>query len=175
MSNAGDCRGDGHDSDGRRVPSSSAAGSSFASILRGQKMISVNRLPKINHKSGLSVPGLRSDAFTLRAEVLEIRRKPSYPIGELTIDAFGNEPVFEDRGVRTRLLLNLGRRDVGSPDFLFPRDPRISVIGASSDHLICEAEEPCADLGYGSVLEFDLMYGAMLYSSDDPYVEVEYV
>jgi predicted amino acid racemase len=123
----------------------------------------------------LDLPGWRDDAFTIRAEVVEIRRKPSYPIGELTIDAFGKSPVFEDRGIRTRLLLAVGRRDFGSPDFLEPRDPRLHVVGASSDHLICEADEPCDDLRYGSVLQLDPIYGGMLFSSEDPDVEIDYL
>jgi predicted amino acid racemase len=97
-------------------------------------------------------------------------------VGERFIDAFGNKPVYEDRGERTRLLLAVGKRDIGSHEHLLPRDARIHVIGSSSDHLICEADEPCADLRYGSVLDFDLLYGAMLFLSDsDPCVNVEYV
>jgi len=118
------------------------------------------------------MPGVRSDPCFLSAEIVEIRRKPSYPIGELTIDAFGKSPVFEDRGIRTRLLLAMGRRDFGNPDYLEPRDARVHIVGASSDHLICEVDEPCEDLRHGSVLEFDLIYGALLFSSEDPYVEV---
>lgn len=122
----------------------------------------------------VDIPGIRSDAFTLRAEIVEIRKKPSYPVGERSIDAFGNMKAYEDRGVRTRLLLALGNRDVGNHDYILPRDPRIHIVGASSDHLICEADEPCDDLRYGSVLEFDPRYAAILFSSDDPYVEVDY-
>ena len=36
---------------------------------------------------------LRMDTFTLRAEVVEVRDKPTYPIGEFAIDAFGHKPV----------------------------------------------------------------------------------
>ncbi len=123
----------------------------------------------------VALPGVRSDAFTLRAEVIEVRAKPSHPVGERFIDAFGNKPDYEDRGVRTRLLLGLGKREFGNHEHLLPRDPRIHVIGSSSDHLICEADEPCGDLAYGSVLEFDLMYGAMLFLCDgNPYIGIDY-
>lgn len=122
----------------------------------------------------VDVPGVRSNAFTLHAEIIEVRKKPSHPVGERFIDAFGKRLVYEDRGTRTRLLLALGKRDVGSHEYLLPRDPRVHVVGSSSDHLICEADEPCDELRYGSVLEFDLLYGAMLFSSDDSYVELDY-
>ena len=54
---------------------------------------------------------LRTDGFTLRAEVVEVRDKPTYPIGEFAIDAFGRKPVYEDRGIRRRAILALGRAD----------------------------------------------------------------
>ena len=37
---------------------------------------------------------LRMDALTLRAEVVEVKDKPTYPIGEFAIDAFGRKPVY---------------------------------------------------------------------------------
>jgi predicted amino acid racemase len=55
-------------------------------------------------------PGLYFlDAFTVYAEVLEVKDKPSYPVGEIMIDANGYRPEFEDIGVRKRALLGIGR------------------------------------------------------------------
>lgn len=163
---------------------SGGATSSLPLLLRGAMPAGVTELRigegglcarDLPHFHGAVPPGVDSRAFTLRAEVVERKRKPSLPVGERFVDAFGNRPVYEDRGERTRLLLAVGKRDVGSHEHLLPRDPRIHVIGSSSDHLICEADEPCDDIRYGAVLEFDLLYGAMLFLSDsDPYVEVEY-
>ncbi|PKL24771.1 MAG: hypothetical protein CVV47_10085 [Spirochaetae bacterium HGW-Spirochaetae-3] len=139
----------------------------------GEGMLCARDLPCYH---GTDVPGVRSDAFTLRAEIVEIRKKPSYPVGERCVDAFGRCPDYDDRGERTRLLLAVGKRDFGDHAQLVPRDIRVRIIGSSSDHLICEADEPCADLRYGSILEFDLFYGAMLFLCDgDPYVGIEYV
>ena len=84
--------------------------------------------------------GLHLDAFALRAPVIECLRKPSLPLGELAEDAFGGRSVCEDRGVRRRVLLALGRQDV-SPGLLRPRDGRMVILGASSDHLIVDVEE----------------------------------
>lgn len=64
---------------------------------------------------------LQMDAFTLRAEIIELRRKPTYPQGEFAIDAFGHKPVYTDRGVRLRALVALGRADVGELESLRPR------------------------------------------------------
>ena len=45
---------------------------------------------------------LRRDVFTLRMEVVECKPKPSYPVGELTVDAFGKTREYTDRGIRRR-------------------------------------------------------------------------
>ena len=47
---------------------------------------------------------LRRDVFTLRMEVVECKPKPSYPVGELTVDAFGKTREYTDRGIRRRAL-----------------------------------------------------------------------
>lgn len=123
----------------------------------------------------LAIPGVRQDAFTLTAEVIEIRRKPSLPIGEQCVDAFGCHQEYEDRGIRTRFLVAVGKRDIGSHEHLLPRDPHIKIIGSSSDHLICEVDDQVNDIVYGSLVEFDLLYGGMLFLSDhNPYVHIAY-
>ena len=66
-----------------------------------------------------AIPGCYADAFLLKAEVIEVQKKPSKPIGEIGQDAFGNVPYFEDRGIRRRALLALGRQDV-DPEGLIP-------------------------------------------------------
>ena len=43
------------------------------------------------------IPGLFTDAFTLVAEVIESKIKPSLPYGEVSQDAFGNVPEFKDK------------------------------------------------------------------------------
>ena len=49
----------------------------------------------------------------LEAEIIELRKKPTHPVGETVIDAFGNRPTFVDRGMRLRALAAFGRADVG--------------------------------------------------------------
>ncbi len=128
------------------------------------------------HFYGVTIPGITGNPFRLYAEIVELRSKPSYPEGELFIDAFGNKPVYEDRGIKTRALLAVGKRDIGSHEYVVPRDPRVRVVGSSSDHLICEIDGPSEDLAYGSILEFGLAYGGMLFACDhNPYVEIHYL
>lgn len=108
---------------------------------------------------------LRMDALTLRAEVVEVKDKPTYPIGEFAIDAFGRKPVYEDRGVRRRAILALGRADVGELESLIPREPGLTVIGGSSDHCIVDVEDCPRHLEVGDVVEFSLCYSHMLYAT----------
>ena len=72
---------------------------------------------------------LRDDVFRLEAEVVEVKEKPTYPQGELGADAFGRKPVYEDRGLRLRAILALGRADVGDMETLRPTMPGVTVIG----------------------------------------------
>ena len=108
---------------------------------------------------------LRMDALTLRAEVVEVKDKPTYPIGEFAIDAFGRKPVYEDRGVRRRAILALGRADVGELESLIPREPGLTVIGGSSDHCIVDVEDCPRRLQVGDIVEFSLCYSHMLYAT----------
>ncbi len=117
------------------------------------------------------IPGLYYDAFTLVAEVIESKIKPSVPHGEIGIDAFGTIPTFVDRGTIRRLILNIGRQDVLYTQ-LYPRID-IDILGSSSDHLIADAKK--TDLGIGDEVEFDIDYGAMLQAMTSPYVTKVYL
>jgi predicted amino acid racemase len=115
-------------------------------------------------------PGTRQDAFMLRAEVLERKRKPSLPIGETGEDAFGRRPRFTDRGERVRALLNIGREDtdVGS---LTPLDPGVSILGASSGYLVADVTEAGTAAEVGDELAFQPGYGALLAAMTSAYVK----
>lgn len=115
-------------------------------------------------------PGTRQDTFRLVAEIIELERKPSIPIGQRGQDAFGGIPEFVDRGVRQRAICNIGRQDVVI-DNLTPEDPGIIVLGGSSDHLILDVEEARQPLMTGDEVSFFPGYGALLAASTSPYVQ----
>ena len=117
------------------------------------------------------IPGLCTDAFTLIAEVIESKIKPSVPYGEVGQDAFGNIPEFQDRGQIRRVILGIGLQDV-MVSGLTPR-LNINILGASSDHIILNAKQ--VDLKVGNEVEFDLNYGALLSAMTSPYVMKRYV
>ncbi|MBI9100239.1 MAG: alanine/ornithine racemase family PLP-dependent enzyme, partial [Spirochaetaceae bacterium] len=76
-------------------------------------------------------PGCHHDAFQLSAEVIELKKKPSVPIGETGMDAFGQTQTFSEKGNILRAILKVGREDVVI-DNLTPVNKGISVLGASS-------------------------------------------
>lgn len=107
-------------------------------------------------------PGTSQDAFTLRAEVIELKEKPSIPIGELGQDAFGkrkssgsghfsflryfgfankligrNKKISGKKREMVRAILNIGREDV-EVEGISPIDQRLKILGSSSDHLILD-------------------------------------
>jgi predicted amino acid racemase len=114
--------------------------------------------------------GTRQDTFRLVAEVVEVGRKPSIPIGERGQDAFGETNVFQDRGVRLRAICNMGRQDV-TVTGIEPEDPGIIVLGGSSDHLVLDVEDAGSPVRLGQELAFRPNYSALLAASTSPYVQ----
>jgi predicted amino acid racemase len=112
---------------------------------------------------------LHLDAVTVSAPVIECLVKPSLPIGSSAQDAFGNRPSFSDRGERRRAICALGRQDA-PPEGLRPVDPRIQVLGASSDHLILDVEDLQRPPSLGESLRFVPNYAATLQLFTSPYV-----
>lgn len=108
---------------------------------------------------------LRDDVFRLEAEVVEVKDKPTYPQGELGADAFGRKPVYEDRGIRRRAILALGRADVGDIESLQPTMPGVTVIGGSSDHCILDVTDAPQPVQVGDILSFRLCYSHVLYAT----------
>ena len=112
------------------------------------------------------IPGLFTDAFTLVAEVIESKLKPSLPYGDVSQDAFGNIPEFQELGSIKRVLLGLGLQDI-QVSGLTPRSD-IDIMGASSDHIVVNSK--MLELKVGSELKFDLNYGALLSAMTSPYI-----
>lgn len=113
---------------------------------------------------------LDRDVFELTGELLEVKTKPSMPIGLSGIDAFGNVPVFVDEGDRLRGIANIGREDVIA-EGLIPTRPGVRVLGASSDHLVLDLTDADPPLAVGENVSFRMNYGALLTVMTSEYVE----
>jgi predicted amino acid racemase len=117
---------------------------------------------------------VNQDNFTLSAQIIELKEKPSVPRGKIGHDAFGNKPEFEDKGQRRRAIIAIGRQDV-KVDGLVPLVEGAEIIGASSDHLLVDVTDVKQELNVGGELEFRLDYGAMLAVMTSPYVSKNYI
>lgn len=120
------------------------------------------------------LPGTVQDAFALHAEIIELKRKPSLPVGDRGEDAFGGRPVFLDKGLIDRAIVNAGRADVDVGG-VRPLDPRFEVLGASSDHLLVDVSAVPGELTVGDELVFSMSYGALLAVMSSPYVAHRFV
>lgn len=118
---------------------------------------------------GDRITGTHRDVFTFAAEIVELKDKPSIPVGEIGMDAFGQKPVFEDRGMRKRAILAAGRQDV-RVDAIIPRDEKVSILGASSDHMIVDVTDCDKEYKVGDIVEFDVQYGGLLSLATSEYV-----
>jgi predicted amino acid racemase len=150
----------------------------------GLELIAAGRMPKqINHaRIGEAIllgretihrrpwPGTYQDAFLLHAEVLELKEKPSVPVGERSEDAFGEHPAFANRGEIDRAILNVGREDV-DVEGIAPLDCRLKILGASSDYLIVDVTEAAGHIHVGDEITFSLNYSALLAAMTSQYVE----
>ncbi len=119
---------------------------------------------------GERIEGTHRDAFTFAAQIIELKSKPSVPVGEIGMDAFGQKPVFEDRGTIKRAILGAGRQDI-RVEGIVPRDGNISILGASSDHLIVDLTDCQKEYKVGDIIEFDVTYGGLLSAATSDYVE----
>ncbi len=116
------------------------------------------------------IPNLFTDIFTLKAEIIELRRKPSVPRGLIGHNSFNERPVFEDRGQIWRAILAIGEQDARC-DTLEPRDSNISFLGSSSDYMMLDVTHAVRDFKVGDALEFNLDYAALMRASTSPYVQ----
>lgn len=122
---------------------------------------------------GTKIPGTCSDALILEGEIIELKSKQSLPIGETGVDAFGQKPVYEDKGIRKRAIVAVGKQDIDL-DSMTPTDPKLEILGGSSDHTIVDVTDGEQEYQVGDTITFQLGYGGMLKAFTSAYVERAY-
>ncbi len=119
----------------------------------------------VNHSL---VKGTSAECFTLRTQVVEVKTKPSMPIGELGGNAFGEVASFEDKGLMRRAIVACGAQDT-ELSYLTPADPRMHILGCSSDHIELDVTE-APEVKLGDIIEFNMRYKAVLRAYTSAYV-----
>jgi len=96
------------------------------------------------------IQGFHYDTFVLRAELIELKK-------------------------RDRLLgmLSLGQLDTVQ-EFLFPLDPGVTIVRASSDHTLVDVTEMDPRPRVGDTLTFQLGYYSLMRLMASPYVRLEF-
>jgi len=161
----------------RKLPLISAGSSALLPLLLERK------IPKaVNHfrigesvflgsdlVNGGTLKGLRNDAVTLHAEVVEIKEKSLVPMGETTgMTPF--EPLEENPeqpqqpGLRGyRAIISLGQLDTEISG-LTPVNPGYEMAGASSDLSVVNVGSDAGDLCVGDTISFRVDYSALVRS-----------
>ncbi len=147
-------------------------------------MIESDEIPnKVNHLrigsaihvgiglNDIEIDWLNHNVYQLHAEIIEIRNKPSQPIGEKCLNAFGEETEFVDIGIIRRAIVALGRQDIDINN-LIPVDKNIKILGSSSDHIILHIPD---SYKLGDIIKFNLTYAGCLQAMTSPHVHKEYI
>ena len=120
------------------------------------------------------LPGTFQDVFTLEAEIVELKEKPSLPWGQVGVDSYGNKPKFVDRGPRRlKAVCALGKQDF-DPETSWPEDPGILILGASSDHLMLDVTDSSRRYQVGDRVRLRLGYFSTMRAFTSDYVEKVY-
>ncbi len=122
--------------------------------------------------NGCLIEDTYSDVFTLEAEIIELKDKPSMPIGKIGMNAFGKKPIFIDKGNMKRAILAVGKQDVDHNE-LIPFDS-IDIIGSSSDHIIVDVTNSANTYEIGDIIKFKLTYSSILSLMTSKYVSKYY-
>jgi len=117
----------------------------------------------------IKFPGTSDDAFILEAQVIELKTKPSVPIGKIGRDAFGHVPRFVDKGIIKRIICGVGQQDMDL-ESIFPLDESLKIIGGSSDHLLIDGSDSSNEYKVGDIIKFSMKYLSMLRLMTSEYV-----
>lgn len=115
-----------------------------------------------------------NDCFIIKGEIIELKDKPSVPIGRIGMDAFGEKPTFKDKGIMKRAILAIGKQDI-SIKGLIPMDGKINILGGSSDHLILDITHTDHKYEVGDIVDFRVDYGCLLAAMTSPYIAKYYI
>ena len=105
-------------------------------------------------------PGAKEDNFILKAEIIELKKKPSSPV----------LPPHSAAELSDRAIVALGKQDIYLPG-LSCVDNRIKIIGGSSDHIILDVTNCGGDYSVGSCIEFKMNYNCLLNAMTSPYIQ----
>ncbi|MBN1151279.1 alanine racemase [candidate division WOR-3 bacterium] len=117
--------------------------------------------------------GLNTDIFKLHCEIIELKKKPSVPTGEMGTNLEGHTPCFDENEKSRdsfRAIIDVGILDV-EINHIFPVDTNYSIIGASSDMFVIDIKDNPKNLKTGDYLQFYLDYLGVLRVMNSKFIE----
>ncbi|MEQ8471036.1 MAG: alanine/ornithine racemase family PLP-dependent enzyme [Marinoscillum sp.] len=120
-----------------------------------------------------TVKGMKTDVFTLHAQIIELIEKPKVPTGDLQTNPSGEQFKIneEDYGKTSyRAILDLGLLDI-STDFLNPIDKGVKITGASSDMIVIDLGSTKRNYQVGDWVKFKLKYMGALGLLNSNYID----
>jgi len=167
----------------RRIPLISAgASATLPFLLQGRVPRQLNHfrvgesiLLGTDLMNGGTLPGLREDAFTLEAEVIEVKEKNLTPFGETsddlhpfqnTVDSCSHTPG--ERGYRAVVTVGELDTEVSS---LTPVNPEFQIAGASSDVTVLNLGSHGPSVRVGDTVRFRTGYAGLVRLMNNPYTE----
>jgi ornithine racemase len=153
---------------GREPQILSLGGSDFVRVLEqgdfpagaGQARIGYTALLGRRPDEDAPHPDLHRDALILEGEVLEVRDKPSMPLGPTGLNAFGQRLSFVDRGVRKRAVLDFGALET-EPGGLTPLLPGMEMVSYNSNYTVFDITACPISAQAGHRFTFLMNYKAM--------------
>ncbi|WP_111671463.1 alanine racemase [Algoriphagus litoralis] len=119
------------------------------------------------------IDGMYGDVFELESEIIELQEKPLLPTGTLGANPQGEVTEIDESlygKTSFRAILDIGLLDV-DPKYLIVSDPKIEILGASSDMLIVNLGQNEHNLKVGDTLSFKLKYMGALALMNSNYIE----
>lgn len=119
------------------------------------------------------LPYLHDDCFVFESEIIELKDKPSVPIGEIGYASLNRKPVFTDEGIRTRVICSAGRQDIDLD--MIPAYSGMKIMEASSDHLLADITDCRENFEIGQRIRFKMLYASIMRAFTSNYVEKVYI
>lgn len=119
-----------------------------------------------------TIRGGQSNNFTLHAEIVEIKDKPSKPYGDRAPcdGPISEDEHFPDKGIRKRAILAVGSQDI-APDHMKPVDPGLEMLECCSDCFVIDITDSKIPYAVGDVITFSTDYYGTVRAMASKYIE----
>ena len=123
--------------------------------------------------TGKQIPGMKSDIFMLKAEIIELTEKPIVPMGQIGTNVAHTEIVVNesDYGKKSyRAIVDIGLLDINQQN-MKPFDASLKISGASSDMFVIDLGRNRKHYKVGDTISFKLDYMGVLSIMNSKYIE----